>query len=203
MDDEKSTSNSPSIPVEVLDTVQATEGTAEGKLEKAISAILHGIALLEAKESGKSRTQGPITETKIRHSVRHLKSLLTPSLYQSGKHWKFSLEEQRLMYFVGETGDFTLSCLKAGMSPDDGARFFSRGRFPRYFSERVKEAAVRRGWTVDHFIAQLDDVWTGRQTKTREQMDAIKEIGARVAPKIERVQHEFEDAAFVFETRES
>lgn len=33
---------------------------------------------------------------------------------------------------------------------------------------------------------------------SREQMEALKEAGARVAPKIERIQHEFEDADFVF-----
>ena len=38
---------------------------------------------------------------------------------------------------------------------------------------------------------------------TREQMEAWKEIGQRIIPKIERVHHQFEKSEFVFESEES
>jgi hypothetical protein len=183
---------------EVLPAVTSTDGAPQqSKMERAVAAIMHGIALLDEKEG-----KDPITDTSMRESLQHLKATFTPSVYQNGKHYKFTFKQQRLMFHLGEIGDFRQSCALAGIDEDDAARFLSSAKFQEFFRERVEESAVRRGWSADHFVAQLDDVWMGRKAVTREQMDAIKEIGARVAPKIERIQHEFDASEFVFEPKE-
>jgi hypothetical protein len=196
-------SDSPA-PVEAraLPDVTAEQGAIpESKMERAVAAILFGISLLEESESGSAKAQGPITKTKIRKSVAHLQTLLTPSIYQNGKHYKFSFKQQRLMFYLGESGDFRKAAALANMGDDEAARFLASPKFREFFQERIEEAAVRHGWTADHFISELNEVWVGRKAATREQMDAIKEIGARVAPKIERVQHEFDMADFEFVTK--
>lgn len=195
-------SDSPSsVEARALPVVTATEGTVpETKMERAVSAILHGISLLEESEAQGAKTQGPITKTRIRQSIEHLQTLLTPSIYQNGKHYKFPFKQQRLMFYLGETGDFRKAAAMAGMPEDEASRFLAGPKFRKFFKERIEESAVRHGWTADHFISELNKVWIGKRVATREQMDAIKEIGARVAPKIERVQHEFDAADFVFET---
>lgn len=169
------------------------EGTVpQGKLERAVSAILHGISLME----------GDVANSEIRASVERMGELLTPSVYQNGKHYKFSYKQQRLMYYLGETGDFRRSCAMANIAEPEAAKFLSSKKFMDFFGERVDEAAVRKGWTPDRFIGELNRVWTGEKEVTREQMDAIKEIGARVAPKIERIQHEFDAAEFEFNPKD-
>ena len=193
----------PIQPAQILPPQIAEVGTLpEGKLERAISAILHGIAILEESQDGGAKKQGPLTKSNARTSIEHLQSLLVPSVYQSGKHYKFTFRQQRLLFYLGETGDFRRSCAMADMSEADAAKFLGKGKFPKFFRERVNEAAINRGWSADHFIAELDKVWTGQKIVSREQMDAIKEIGARKAPKIERIQHEFDGAEFIFTTKD-
>lgn len=157
-----------------------------------MSAILHGISLLE----------DGVVSSEIRASVERMGELLTPSVYQNGKHYRFSYKQQRLMYYLGETGDFRRSCVMANIAEPEAAKFLSSKKFMEFFAERVDEAAVRKGWTPDHFVNELNSVWTGQKEVTREQMDAIKEIGARVAPKIERIQHEFDAAEFEFNPKD-
>lgn len=46
--------------------------------------------------------------------------------------------------------------------------------------------------------ALIANYFSAQMKPSREQIEVWKELGARVAPKIERIQHEFEDADFVF-----
>lgn len=190
------------VDAEVLPPTTAKEPAPEDRFDRAIAAILQGIALLDA-DGNDTKHQNATTRTDVRKSLETIRETLTPSLYCKGKFYRWTNKQRKLLYFLGETGEFKKSCALAGMDPQSAARFLHSPKFLEYFDERMKESAQRRGWTVDHWFAELDDVWEGRKIKNREQMEAIKELGARIAPKIERIQHEFDNTEFEFATRES
>lgn len=60
--------------------------------------------------------------------------------------------------------------------------------------------------TMDCYLCTAPVLMTAKEIKiapTREQITVWQELGARCVPKIERIQHEFTDADFIFTARNS
>ena len=124
--------------------------------------------------------------------------VVLPSIFEGGKLYNFKLNQLHFLDALTATGDLVEACKCVSWTPDTAKHFLSKPDVRAFLADRAKEIAIKRGMTTEWFLKSLYDVWNGDKKPTREQMDAIKEIGSRVSPKIEKVQHEFEDAEFTF-----
>lgn len=95
-------------------------------------------------------------------------------------------------------GDLEAAALKHGLTPEKVNRIMNQEQARRYLEERLGQRVTRLKWNENHWFDICDKVISGDMKMGKVQADVLKEVGARVAPKVERVQHEFEDTEFVF-----
>lgn len=76
----------------------------------------------------------------------------------------------------------------AGIPEERGHRILTRKKAKEYLSDLLRQRMAAEAWTQERWLSELSKVWYGEKVAvTREQMEAIKEIGARVCPKPEKV----------------
>lgn len=73
-----------------------------------------------------------------------------------------------------------------GLTAEQGARLLKGKKAKEYIADRTRERMIAEGWTQEKWISEITKVWNGQKEVTREQMEAIKELGARVCPKPEK-----------------
>lgn len=113
-------------------------------------------------------------------------SVVVAASLTRGKLWSFKPWELRL-----------LDCINRGMSYDEsvahlqlengvGQRLLASKKAREYLADRVSERLLVEGWTQERWLSEGLKVWNGEKQASREQMEAWKEIGQRIAPKPER-----------------
>lgn len=75
----------------------------------------------------------------------------------------------------------------AGLDDARARRVLGRSKAKEYLADLTRQKMAVEGLSQDWFLNELRKVWYGEKVMvSREQMDAIKEIGARICPKPEK-----------------
>jgi hypothetical protein len=77
-------------------------------------------------------------------------------------------------------------------------RWMGEAGVKAFIGEKLRRRVVRAVYGEDDWFSDMVSVWQGETEVSKNRMEAGKELGARLAPKIERVQHEFDDTDFMF-----
>lgn len=72
---------------------------------------------------------------------------------------------------------------KAELAVDEACRFLERPKVQEWLADRALKAYIKQEWEVPGKAYQeLDDVYEGRKTCNKSQIEALKMLVARVAP---------------------
>jgi hypothetical protein len=88
-----------------------------------------------------------------------------------------------------------------GISEREYGRWVGGGQMKeflmKWMADRVVVGIKGEAW----WIGRMCEIFEDEGISIKNRIEAGKEIGSRVAPKVERVQHEFEDVDFVFSVK--
>lgn len=110
-----------------------------------------------------------------------------PSVYDEKKRYPFRPLQIRFLHAFasGETLDDI--CQKLQMTPDEAMKLLRRSKCKEYLAElESMDAEVIARTAKERVAREMLDVWDGKKKKDREQMEAGKELWARVWPKPNR-----------------
>lgn len=100
--------------------------------------------------------------------------------------WIFKPYEIRYLDALHRGEDMAKAMAKAGITEKQAKALLTRTKTREYMSQLLRQKMAAEGLTQDWFLSELRSVWDGTKIITRQQMEAIKEIGARVAPRPEK-----------------
>ena len=87
---------------------------------------------------------------------------------------------------------------RMGVSDRTFGRWMGEGQVQRFMEAKMRDKVVKAVCDENWWLGEMVDVWNGDKKVTKNQIEAGKEIGMRVSPKVERMRHEFEDVDFIF-----
>lgn len=106
--------------------------------------------------------------------------------------WMFRADELRYLDALHRGEDAEKALRDAGLDIVKAGRLLKRKKAREYMGQLLRQKMAAEGMTQEWFLNELKGVWHGTKKADRQQMDAIKEIGARVAPRPERSSQDFE-----------
>lgn len=121
-----------------------------------------------------------------------------PAVMQNNKVFHFTPIQSRFLAALMEKKSLDLAADAVGRSVQWCKDFMNEPNTIDYMNDIIEEEAIAKGLVPRWFFNQLYKVWNGQKKVSREQMEAIKAIGDRICPKVERVSHSFEDTEFEF-----
>lgn len=77
-------------------------------------------------------------------------------------------------------------CMDMGLEQGKAERLLMRPRARAYLADVARQYAAREGWTPERWFSEGTKVWNGEKEVSREQLDVWKEMGGRVAPRVEK-----------------
>ena len=119
--------------------------------------------------------------------------------YLGDKQYSFPMGEYLFLQTLTHKDnnfDMTEAKKQTGISETDLKKLMAKKDTMDFISQRINERAEKHVWSEDHWYSELSKVWNGTKTVKKNQIEAIKELGSRIVPKVERVRHEFEVAEF-------
>lgn len=101
--------------------------------------------------------------------------------------WMFKPFELRYLDALHRGEDGEKAIRDSGISEQNAIRLLKGSKARDYLGQLLRQKLAAEAWTQDKWISEGTNVWEGNKKEvTREQMEAWKEIGARVCPKPER-----------------
>lgn len=130
-------------------------------------------------------------QTEVKISRYHSPIVFIPKAFPEEndreKLFKFRGSEIKYLDAIHRGNTHEKSCQIAGLTLKEGNRILTRKKAKEYLCDLYRQKAVVEGLTQEWFMSELAKVWRGDKVlQSREQMDAMKEIGARIAPKPEK-----------------
>lgn len=108
--------------------------------------------------------------------------MYVPSVFQSNKLLRLKAKEVRFLEAWMRLGEWDLALSEQNMGAEEAQKIITKRSNQEFLSDRMKEVAIRQGLTADWFMHELYKVYDGSVTKTRDQIEVLKAIGARVSP---------------------
>ena len=105
-----------------------------------------------------------------------------PSVFQGNKLLRVKAKEVKFLEAWIRLGDWGKALEEQGMGDGEAKAIVERPVNKEFLDDRMKEMAIKRGLTADWFLSELYRVYSGESHKTRDQIDVLKTIGARVSP---------------------
>jgi hypothetical protein len=99
----------------------------------------------------------------------------------------FRVWEIRFLDAINRGLDAEAAYKELGLTEAQGDRLLRSKKAREYLADRARERMAVEGWTADKWMSEGLKVWEGKKADvTREQMEAWKELGARICPKPEK-----------------
>jgi hypothetical protein len=90
-----------------------------------------------------------------------------------------------------------------GLSGKTVGRWLGEAGVKAFIADRRRNKVLKLVRDEDWWYARMTDIFEDGQVSMKNRIEAGKEAGMRVSPKVEKVQHEFEDVDFVFTAKRS
>lgn len=113
-----------------------------------------------------------------------------PDLDETGKPidplWVFKASEIRYLDALHRGEDPEKAIENSGLSQRQIHRLLMGKKARDYMGALLRQRLAIEGWTQDKWVHEGIRIWEGERGASREQMEAWKELGARIAPKPEK-----------------
>ena len=134
-----------------------------------------------------------------RRGIVHDDEVALPSIFKKGKLYNFKVKELQLFHALMENGgDLGAACQYLECDISKAQAVLRKKEVRKFLEEIAEEYAIKQGITAPWCAKELFDVWTGKKEVSKVQMEAMKELMARTWPKVERIQHDFQEGDFCF-----
>lgn len=100
--------------------------------------------------------------------------------------WMFKPYEIRYLDALHRGDDPEKAIQDSGITQKHLTWLLRRKKARDYLGQLLRQKMAAEAWTQDKWISEGTQVWEGKKDASREQMEAWKELGARVCPKPER-----------------
>lgn len=155
-----------------------------------------GVADALAREfSTKSRTLKRVKGT--RDLVVEISAITKDKTFLKLKELRF-LHYLRPFFVDIESGNMTFDIAVEKASAEAGVElkwakgYLSSSRYRRWMEDRVEEAAVRAGVTVEYLMSKHVANIEGRAKFSLSQLQSLDQLGERIWPKTQRIEHQVE-----------
>lgn len=132
--------------------------------------------------AGRIIEQSPLTKTLCELRVKELRFLhhLNP-YFTEAETGKIPYDEA-----------VEMAALNANVKPEWAKRYLASKRYKRWVKDRMDEASVRMGLTVEYLMKKHQDNVEGRARLSISQQQSLSELGERIWPKTQRIEHQVE-----------
>lgn len=101
--------------------------------------------------------------------------------------WMFKPFELRYLDALHRGEDTEKALSDSGITLRHATWLLKRKKARDYMGQLLRQRLAAEAWTQEKWISEGTNVWEGKKKEvSREQMEAWKEIGARICPKPER-----------------
>jgi hypothetical protein len=126
----------------------------------------------------------------VRISNSHQPDVFVPKSFpgkdETEPMWRFKPYELRFLDALHRGDSIERACVAANVDGRRGERILKGKKAREYLSDLMRQKVAAEGWSQEKWLSEISKVWYGQKAVNREQMEAIKEIGARICPKPDR-----------------